>query len=180
MLPALRIATGPAHSALDKSFGSLDLDDRGDYARFLLAHAIGLMPLFSTYREFVTQELRMPTPDFTGMLAADLGDLGLETPSIPEVSLDDDLSAPGIAYVVSGSRLGLTMIRRNGYWGRAHGQPSRYMEDDSGLEVWKSLVGWMKQKAASEQDEERASRAALTAFDVFGCAFEASAPACVQ
>lgn len=174
------MATGPAHSVLDSSFGSLDLDDRDDYARFLLAHAIGLMPLFGIYRDFVTRELAVPSPDFPGMLAADLADLGMTVPNIPNVCVDDGLSAPGIAYVVSGSRLGLTMIRRDGYWGRTHGQPSRYMEDDSGLQVWKSLVAWMKRTAASPEEEQRAAQAALAAFDVFGCAFEASAPACVQ
>jgi heme oxygenase (biliverdin-IX-beta and delta-forming) len=174
------MATGPAHSALDESFGSLNLDNRDDYTRFLLAHTIGLTPLFGTYQDFVTQQLEMTSPDFTAMLAADLTDLGVDAANIPMLSLVEDLSDAGVAYVVSGSRLGLTMLRRNGYWGRAHGQPSRYMEDDSGLQVWKSLVAWMKQRTASAEEEQRASQAALAAFDIFDCAFAASASACVH
>lgn len=175
MLPSLRTATSEAHTALDASFGALALQQRDDYQRFLRAHALGLAPLFETYSEFVTHELGIPCPDFMGMLHADLADLGENFEQFPLLSVPADLDAAGVAYVVSGSRLGLAMIRRSGYWGRDNGLPSRYMDDESGLVVWKALLTWMKQRQSSLEDDRRASHASLAAFDAFGRAFHASA-----
>ena len=180
MLPALRAQTSDAHAALDASFGSLSLDQRADYVRFLKAHAAGLAPLFDIYLDFVTRELAVPCPDFMGMLAEDLTGLGEDTAQLPRLSVPCDLDAAGVAYVVTGSRLGLTMIRRGGYWGRENGLPSRYMEDDTGLLVWKALLPWMKNRSTSPAEEASAARAALAAFDTFGAAFAANAPACVH
>lgn len=180
MLPTLRAHTADAHAALDASFGSLALHERPDYVGFLRAHAIGLAPLFDSYQAFVANELAVPCPDFMGMLQQDLSELGEDFAGLPRLDVPDDLEASGVAYVVSGSRLGLTMIRRGGYWGQDNGLPSRYMEDETGLQVWKALLPWMKNRGARADEEAGAARAALVAFDTFGAAFASSTTSCVN
>lgn len=177
LLPSLREATRASHNSLDAAFGALDLHSRLDYARFLRGHAIGMASLYPAFSRFVTTELEQPCPNYLDMLALDLADLGEQIGQLPSVSVPDNLSDPAVAYVVSGSRLGLAVIRRNGYWGREHGLLSRYMEDEQGLAIWKEVSAWLK---ACEVDEHRASLegdAAVAAFEIFREAFHASAVA---
>lgn len=179
MLSLLREATGPAHERLDASFGALDLDQRSGLARFLAAHAIGLAPLFPTFRSYLQDELALECPDYPAMLAADLAALGINADALPvlalPVGIDTAAAARGVAYVVCGSRLGLAMIRQKGYWGEARGFRSAYMTDGRGHEAWKALVPVLRTRDYSAQDAEAARIAALAAFDTFGQAFASSA-----
>ncbi|PEQ13876.1 hypothetical protein B2G71_06120 [Novosphingobium sp. PC22D] len=176
LLKALRDATADAHASLDASFGSLDIADRDDYVRFLRAHAIGLAPMFADYRAYIETTLGLSCPDFPAMLRADLAELGEETADLPRVEATGAVGGAGLGYVVTGSRLGLAAISRNGYWGRANGLPSQYMEDQTGLVLWKDLAARLKTEPAAA-DARTSVASALAAFATFERAFAASARA---
>lgn len=183
ILTLLRTATGPSHERLDASFGALDLSTREGLVRFLAAHAIGIAPLFETFRAFVEGELKLSCPDYPQMLRSDLGALGVDADALPAIAtpaaIDAEGAAAGIAYVVCGSRLGLVVIRQRGYWGEAQGFRSAYMSDGQGHDAWKALVPILRGRtpgpgqAANQADAAR--DAALAAFETFTLAFEASA-----
>lgn len=187
LLETLRGATGPRHESLDALFGALDLMARADLARFLAAHAIGMKPLEAAVRSFAKQELGTDLPDYGALLSADLAELGVNADRLP-AGPDDaprDAAAPlapdaaaGIAYVVLGSRLGLAMMRRGGYWGEASGFRSRYMEDQSGQAAWKALVPVLRQRPGTGPAATAAASAAVAAFETFARAFDASRSAC--
>lgn len=173
----LREATAASHEMLDSAFGSLDMSDRNDYARFLSGHAMGLAPLFGHFRSFVEGDLGLECPDYPAMLRADLASLGIDAEDLPVVQQSAALSPTATGYVIAGSRLGLAAISRNGYWGRAHALPSAYMEDARGLAVWKDVAARLKQIVPDEAEAKREGAAAVAAFDTFRAAFAASASA---
>lgn len=180
LLNHLREATSASHDRLDTAFGSLDLSERADYARFLAGHAIGMSALFPAFRTFVERDLGTPCPDYPAMLSSDLATLGIDAGDLPNVAVSDGLTPLATAYVLAGSRLGLAMIRRNGYWGKAQGHPSAYMEDERGQAIWKDVVARLKQSQLTEGDAAPERAGAIAAFDTFSEAFAASAPATAQ
>lgn len=180
LLSHLREATHASHEMLDAAFGSLDLTGRDDYVRFLSGHAVGLAPMFAAFRSFVEDELGLACPAYPSMLRDDLAKLDVHADALPHVATQGDLSPAATGYVVSGSRLGLTVIGRAGYWGRDHGMPSSYMEDIQGLAVWKATAAHLKQTEMSEEEAAPERAAAVAAFDTFRAAFDASAAVAVR
>jgi heme oxygenase len=180
LLSHLREATHASHEMLDAAFGSLDMTERGDYVRFLSGHAIGIAPMFAHFRAFVEDDLGRVCPDYPTMLRNDLGRLDVDIDALPRVAAQGALSPAATGYVISGSRLGLTMIGRAGYWGRDHGIPSSYMDDTGGLAVWKAAAAHLKQQDMSEDEAAPDRVAAVAAFDTFRAAFDASAAVAVS
>ena len=174
VLDCLRQATGPSHQRLDASFGSLILTDQTDYARFLAAHFIGLVPLAPLVHDFAARELDFAAPNMLSMLRRDLAELGVTVETLPRVDVEGDLEALGVSYVVAGSRLGLATIRKQDYWGRSQGLANRYMEDELGLALWRAMVAWFRGHSPSAGDIDRQCRSAIAAFDLFGRAFAIS------
>jgi len=175
LLQTLREATSASHETLDAAFGSLDLSSREDYVRFLRGHAIGLAPLFGSFRQFVEGELDLSCPDYPAMLQSDLAALGEDPSALPQAHEPAALRSAATSYVIAGSRLGLAMIRKNGYWGRAHQQPSAYMEDDQGLAIWKHLAARLKEWFPDEEEAAGQQASAIVAFETFREAFAISA-----
>lgn len=179
MLSQLRTATAPSHARLDAAFGGLDLSAPADCARFLSAHALALAPLYPSFRRFVEAELGLPCPDFPAMLQADLAERGIALADLPRDAMSvpslPEQGAAGICYVIAGSRLGNMVIRKEGYFGRDSGMPSRYMEDDTGHAVWKALVPWLGSREFGATEREAVETAALAAFATFETAFAVSA-----
>jgi heme oxygenase len=171
---ALRHATRASHEALDASFGSLDMMEEADFRRFLAAHFIGVVPLFPLYRAFVTEELGIAAPDFPEMLRADLAGLESSSAVLPAIALPQPVDPVGVTYVLAGSRLGLAMIRKRGYWAREGGQASAYMEDGDGIAVWRALTAWMADQTPAPKALDDISASATLAFDVFRQAFALS------
>ncbi|WP_236554915.1 heme oxygenase [Novosphingobium sp. 9U] len=154
--------------------------DRADYVRFLSGHAIGLAPLFGSFQAFAEQDLGMACPDYPEMLRQDLAALGVDSARLPQVAASGGLTRLATGYVIAGSRLGLTMIRRQGYWGAAHALPSAYMEDERGLAIWKEAASLMKQRDLGDLEAQAERDAAVATFDTFRAAFVASATADVR
>lgn len=175
LLSQLREATQASHEMLDAAFGSLNLAERDDYVRFLSGHAIGLASMADGFRSFVEGELELSCPDYPSMLGEDLAKLGIDAGTLPRRASRAEITPAAAGYVISGSRLGLAMISRKGYWGRDHGLPSAYMEDTQGLAIWKAAAAHLKDVQPEERDAARERLAAIAAFETFREAFDASA-----
>lgn len=174
LITHLREATAASHQALDGAFGSLNLSNRSDFVRFLSGHAIGMAPLYDRFRAFIEEDLEGTCPDFPAMLRADLAALGVDTATLPQVTAPNELTKAATAYVVAGSRLGLAMIRKAGYWGSADGMLSAYMEDDTGRAIWKEVAARFKAHIPDDVEAARERAAAVAAFETFRQAFAAS------
>lgn len=177
LLTHYREATEASHETLDAAFGSLDLSTREDYVRFLRGHAMGTAPLFASFRTFCEDVLGTPCPDYPAMLRADLAALGVSADDLATIPAPAAMSPRATGYVLSGSRLGLAMIARKGYWGQANGLPSSYMDDQSGLAIWKETATRLKQDVPDQAEATREREAAVAVFETFRAAFTASATA---
>lgn len=105
----LRAATAPDHDHVDAAFAGYDLAKRGDYVRFLMAHARALPAAEDALVIRTLPTWRRRTP----MLAADLTALGEAMPEpLPFTLPPGDAAALGALYVVEGSRLGGIMLAR--------------------------------------------------------------------
>lgn len=130
----LRIATQPSHAVVDAAFSIFDLADRGDYGRFLQAHARATgaaeaslkgVPALPPWRS------RMP------QLTADLEGLGLDVPeALAFRPAMGDAWYWGVLYVLEGSRLGSTLVvKRAG----PHA-PTAYLSSRHLAGEWRSLL----------------------------------------
>ncbi len=158
---------------MDATFGLLDLSRRDDYRRFLAAHymaALSLQPLLAGFAE---RHLKMTAPDYSALLEDDLAGLGVKPEQLPHLTLDMP-DEPAASYVLIGSRLGMSMIRRQGYWGAATGRPSAYMEDDRGIVVWRRLLTWFAEQRMNPEVAAETLEAAQRCFDLFRSAFAMS------
>lgn len=180
LLSCYRVATKASHELLDSAFGSLDLSSRDDYARFLCGHAMGVAPIFGSFRAFVENQLELACPDYPAMLSEDLARLGIDAGELRQITPAGAISQSASGYVIAGSRLGLASLARSGYWGRSNDLASIYMDDEQGLVIWRQVAAKLKLDFPDEARAKRESDAAVTVFDTFREAFAASAPAGVQ
>ena len=171
---ALRKETRDAHEMVDAAFGSLDLESRSGYVRFLTAHYIATALLQPILAEFSGRELGRLEPDFTGMLRADLAAVGVDADMLPKLDQQNDIDSRAVTYVIAGSRLGLSMLRRQPYWGKAAGTPSSYMEDAQGMMLWRSLLDWLARQTADQAEVQTICDAARGCFMIFEKAFALS------
>ncbi len=178
LLERLRRATRDAHARLDTAFSALDLASAPGCTRFHVAHALALDALAPLFAAFVHEELERPAPDFPAMLAHDLAARGVEVADLPELELPAAIRVPegaaGLCYVIAGSRLGNAVIRAQGYHGRTSGNPSRYMEDDTGHGVWKAFTAWARARSFAANEAAAIEEAARATFAHFAAAFAAS------
>ena len=175
LLEALRESTRSAHEGLDAAFSRLDLAQARDYETFLRAHFIALAPLQTVYHDFCRQTLDLSPPDLLALLRRDLADLDVETQSLPTLTAEDAiLAAPaGLAYVLAGSRLGLTVIGKQPHFGADANAPSRFMDDTEGLGVWRTLSAWLKRQPGTGEQADAAVASATGTFVHFHAALAA-------
>lgn len=174
---ALRNETRDAHDIVDAAFGALNLADRDDYRRFLAAHFMATAPLQPILGQFCEQQLGRPAPDFLGQLRSDLVALDIDANGLPALDQPGDLDPRAVAYVMAGSRLGLSMLRRQPYWGKGDENSSSYMEDGEGIMLWRALLDWFAGQQADQAEVETVCAAARRCFVVFETAFAMSGSA---
>ena len=165
----LRSETREAHEALDAHFSQFDLSDARDYGAFLLAHAAAFLPIEEALTEAGAARL---FPEWDGMVRAgwlvrDLEALGLEMPApIAPPAFDSDAAIVGGAYVLEGSRLGGTVLRK------AVGAdlPHDYLSHDPSLR-WPEFVAQIERILKNDVDR---SQAVASANAVFACFLRAA------
>lgn len=169
----LREATDAAHRRLDAGFATRDLTRRVDYVAFLQTMAAAFAPL-EDWLDGV-DPVFLP-PDWAvrrraEALRADLIGLGVAVVRTSTEALrHSEAEAPGILYVLEGSRLGGQVLLRQVL---ASPDPlvhanARFLRHGEGQRLWASFAAWLSARPA--QDHDAAARGALRAFALFEAA----------
>lgn len=161
----LRTATAPAHERVDRAFGHFDLTDRDGYRAFLVAQA---QPLVTVERAVDVFDPIAFLPDWperrrAPLIAADLADLDVPTPTPEPLELPDSAAALGAIYVLEGSRLGGALLARN----VSVDLPGRFIRCPPAPKRWRGLIEVLDQMLKTEDQRDAAVRAARAVFDLF-------------
>jgi heme oxygenase len=168
----LRDATDVAHRRLDAGFAAYDLTRRADYLAFLMAMQAAFAPLEAWLDETDPGFLPMDWSQRrrAEALRVDLQGLGIVasegSSAVPPPTLPAD-AAPGVLYVLEGSRLGGQVLLRQVL---ASPDPvvrenARFLRHGEGLRFWPSFSAWLCTRPVSEH--EPAISGALCAFALF-------------
>jgi heme oxygenase len=175
----LKRETAIAHDNLDASFALYALDSRAGYVGFVIAHLIAWRALARHWTDALATLIAADAPDYAAMLEADLRDIVDGTvpdlpdlPNLPGLSVETPASAAGLAYVLAGSRLGVTVIARQPTWGHVHGRGTRFMDDRQGTIIFRQLIAFFDSPAGLALDRAAALRSAREGFDAFAQAAE--------
>ncbi len=112
----LRAATADAHERVDRAFSRFDWTRREDYARFLQAQARALLPLERALDAGAGPSLAIGWAERKRgtALLADLAALGTTAPNGDNLApIAARAAALGTIYVLEGSRLGGSLIKRS-------------------------------------------------------------------
>lgn len=172
----LRRGTRDAHERVDAAGARFDLVNRGDYVRFLRAHAAALLPLEAGLEACGVGRL-LPDwrerrrgdalrADLTGLFAAADRQGGT-------VALSGDDEAWGVLYVLEGSRLGARLLTRAAEQSADAGvrRSTAYFGHGRDRRFWSSFLARLE---ASGADAAVALAGARRAFARFEQAFERS------
>ena len=164
----LRGATAAHHDRVDAVFSRADLTTRAGYGRFLMAQAAAHLPVERALSEAGAADV---LPDWAErqrapLIIADLAALGL-TP--PDTGAGPAFATPaavlGGVYVLEGSRLGGTLLKRS----VGEGMPTAFLgAADSAL--WRRLLATLDAALDSGAQRQEAVAAAVRVFDAFECA----------
>jgi heme oxygenase len=162
---ALRNATSQHHERVDAVFSSVTLTDRESYARFLLAQAAAHIPAERALeRDGIASVISdWPQRRRSAALEADLAEVGQDTPlPIGDLVLDSEAALLGALYVLEGSRLGGTVLKRS----LPAGFPARFLGgvDSAG---WRSLLELLDVRLRGDAELQRAIEAAGDVFALF-------------
>ena len=162
---ALRTATAAYHERVDAAFSKAVLSDRTSYGLFLQAQAAAHLPVEDALARGGVEAI---VPDWEARrrdtaLRDDLAELGLAVPApAGELVLAGDEALLGGLYVLEGSRLGGTLLKR----GVAPGLPTRFLGGmDSG--AWRELLGMLDARLNTEAKRTAAIGAACAVFTLF-------------
>lgn len=161
----LRAETRFAHDRVDALFGGHDLADPQDYTRFLAAQAAAFLPVEAALDAAGAGRL---FPHWTAhrrgmLLRADLADLRAPLPEpVEPPRFDDDPAIAGGVYVLEGSRLGGTMLRRSV---PAH-LPRRFLDAPQEPGAWRRVL---QRLDGILDDADRIDRAVVAASRTFDC-----------
>ena len=164
LVQLLRRETTADHEAVDARYGGFRLNDRGDYARFLLAHARALPaveaalandPVLPAWRERTT------------LLAADLAALDATMPACLPFAADD-AGRWGALYVIEGSRLGGALLARS----VPAGWPARYLGAKHLSGEWRGLLAALDEQGQGATEAWRSAvvDGARRTFALYGAA----------
>lgn len=161
----LRDATSAWHDRVDAAFSAADLTERTGYSRFLLAQAGAHLPVEAALD---AAGIEAVIPDWgarrrASLLLSDLAALDLPPPPIePTPAFDDVPAMLGGAYVLEGSRLGGTMLRRS----VPDAFPTAFLSG-GGSAAWRALISLLDERLRSEEDIDAAITAACEVFALF-------------
>lgn len=162
---ALRAGTAPYHDRVDAIFARTDFTDRAAYGRFLQAQAAAHIAaedaLDAAGASAVLPD--WPTRRRAALLRADLAALGLDAPATCEsLDLAQDAAILGGVYVLEGSRLGGTLLKRS--------VPAEFPATFLGAAdppAWRSLLATLDARLRTAEDVRIAIDAAARVFLLF-------------
>lgn len=179
----LRAETQAQHEAVDRAFGAYALTERGEYLRFLNAHARALLPLEAALDAAGAGALisDWPLRRRDAALVADLHDLGAAPPSTSGAALDlrDEAAMWGAMYVLEGSRLGGRLLSRSvaDAADPVVRRANRYLTHGAGEGAWRTFLNALEASPAVRSRPQETLAGASSAFAVFAHAAVETAPA---
>lgn len=161
----LRAATAGHHRRVDAVFAAATLGDAASYGAFLRAQAAAHLPVEAA---LTAAGIAAIVPDWTARqrrapLCADLAALGLDVPPpAGSIVLDSDAASLGALYVLEGSRLGGTLLRRS----VASGLPASFLGGGDSA-AWRGLLALIDDRLTTAPHRHAAIAAAGAVFDLF-------------
>ncbi len=162
---ALRAATLDQHERVDRLFSHVRLDHRLEYGDFLGAQAAAHIPV---ERALAEGGIAAIVPDWetrqrADLVRADLATLGLDVPEpAGTIAFAGEAALLGGLYVLEGSRLGGTMLKRS----VPSDFPTRFLGGvDSG--AWRSLLQMLDAHLDTALKRTAAVAAACAVFELF-------------
>ena len=161
----LRAATTSHHQRVDDTFSAYALSDPASYRSFLRAQARAHLPIEHALDAGGIVSI---VPDWAARrrnagLHLDLAELGLEVPlPVGTLALRGDAALLGALYVLEGSRLGGTLLRRS----VAPGLPTRFLAKVDPA-AWHALLLLLDTELNTDERLGAAIEAAREVFDLF-------------
>ena len=162
---ALRDATARWHQRVDAVFSAADLADRVSYGQFLCAQAAAHLPVEHALDAGRMEEV---VPDWpvrrrAHLICEDLVACGLDMPALePEPVFAGVAAMLGATYVLEGSRLGGTLLRRS----VPVSFPTAFLSDGSPT-AWRDLILLLDARLVTATELETAIAAACDTFALF-------------
>jgi heme oxygenase len=162
---ALRTATAPDHERVDAAFSRAVLSDRVSYGHFLRAQAAAHLPVEDA---LVRGGIAALVPDWDArrrdrLLQDDLHALGLDAPApVGDPVLKGDAALLGALYVLEGSRLGGTMLKRS----VAPDLPTGFLGAMDSA-AWRELLALLDARLDTGPERAAAIAAARAVFTLF-------------
>lgn len=166
----LRNATRIAHDSLDRSISAIGWSDPAQYSRFLKVQHAARKPFEAWAVRDCPQTLT--PPEQTGLIEADLAELGEDAPQSGQRFCLPFGAAPiGAAWAMAGSSLGNAKIMQSLPRNGDKGWPSQFLSSAGMREFWTTLRPQLDTDTSGE-DAEPAIDAALAVFDHFQATVE--------
>lgn len=165
---ALRLATAGHHDRVDRLFSRPDLTDRRSYGQFLLSQARAYLPVEEALTRAGAAAVLAdwPTRQRADLLRADLAALGLATPTADaQVAFESPEAILGGVYVLEGSRLGGTLLRRQ----VPPELPATFL-GASDPAAWRRLLALLEERLVTVAQRKAAIAAARNVFTAFEAA----------
>jgi heme oxygenase len=162
---ALRAATAAHHDRVDHVFSAATLSTRDGYGRFLLAQAGAL---FAVEDALDASRIETIVPDWPSRRRAELlrGDIiacGLAPPApLPPPAFASDAAMLGGLYVLEGSRLGGTLLKRS----VPADYPTAFLSGGNSFR-WRRLLTIIDERLQTANDIDAAISAATGVFALF-------------
>ncbi len=162
---ALRTATAADHERVDAAFSRAVLTERASYGLFLQAQAAAHLPVEDALAQggvgTIIADWDARRRD--ALLRDDLAELGLDVPApAGDLVLGDQPALLGALYVLEGSRLGGTLLKRS----VAPDLPTRFLGGMNST-AWRDLLAILDDRLDTEAKRAAAIRAASDVFALF-------------
>jgi heme oxygenase len=161
----LREETREDHAQVDAAFSRFDLSNLSSYGAFLLAQARAFLPVEAAAEAAGAAHIieDWPARHRSELLMADLFDLGLATPDpVEPPTIHGAPAVLGAAYVLEGSRLGGSILRRQ----LPETAPRRFLSDAGAAQGWRVLTRLLDCQLV---DPDHITRSVASARSVFRC-----------
>ncbi len=171
----LKARTDAAHARVDALFSRLNLADLADYRTFLSAQAGPHLAVEASVDSAGAERILPDWPQRrrAAALRADLAELGIAPVADDEpFSFASDAEMLGAVYVLEGSRLGGSLLKRQ----VVDTAPRRFLDQDQAPGAWRKLLEKLDEAL---YDQPRREAAADMAEQVFA-RFEAAAMRILQ
>lgn len=158
-------ATASLHRQIDSVFSLDRIASFDGYAAMMKSHA-AVVPQVETF--LVRNRHLVDVPQFdermrTQALLADMKRLGLVSEATPMSFLNSRGAIAGILYVLEGSRLGATLIRRR-LAGTGADFPNGFLSHGENAGFWQSYLTWLQDSQWSPDDVGEMRDSAIALF----------------